>query len=324
MSMNIREEKQQNGCRLCARACGVDRAQRAGRCGETVEVYAARAALHLWEEPCISGREGSGAVFFTGCPLGCIFCQNREIALGSASRSHGEPDDERVGRTDRHGVHLTIRELTEVFLRLQAQGANNINLVTPTHYVPQIAEALRLAGEELRIPVVYNTGTYETVETVDKMAKIVDIFLPDLKFCDPGLSARYAAAPDYFAVATAAIARMAEIVGEAQFDGRGMMKRGMIVRHMVLPGHTRDSMAILDYLAETYGDRIYVSIMNQYTPMPGVEKKDPLLGRKVTRREYERVVGHAISLGLSRVFIQEGGTVSESFIPAFDGEGLGR
>ena len=228
---------------------------------------------------------------------------------------------------------MTIKELAEAFLRLQAQGANNINLVTPTHFAPQIAEAVRLAraglvpegGAErlyLRVPVVYNTGSYETVETVDNLAEIVDIFLPDLKFYDSGLSGRYAAAPDYFEVASAAIAKMAEIAGEAEFDGRGMMKKGMIVRHMVLPGHTKDSMAILDYLAETYGDKIYISIMNQYTPMPGIEEKDPLLGRRVTRREYERVVGYALSLGLSKVFIQEGGTVSESFIPEFDGEGL--
>ncbi len=313
-------------CRLCQRACGVDRTRRAGRCGETVEVYAARAALHMWEEPCISGKEGSGAVFFTGCPLGCIFCQNREIALGSRRGNPAHPQKTR-------GVHLSIKELAEAFLRLQAQGANNINLVTPTHFVPQIVEAVRLSREglliegtgelsRLTVPIVYNTGSYETVETVDKLAKTVDIFLPDLKFYDSALSLKYAAAPDYFAVAKAAIVRMVEIAGEAAFDSRGMMKKGVIVRHMVLPGHTKDSMAILKELAETFGDKIYISIMNQYTPMPGIGEKDPLLGRKVTRREYEKVVAYALSLNLTNVFIQEGGTVSESFIPAFDGEGV--
>ncbi|MGX8728664.1 MAG: radical SAM protein, partial [Lachnospiraceae bacterium] len=174
----------------------------------------------------------------------------------------------------------------------------------------------------LTVPIVYNTGSYETVETVDKLAKTVDIFLPDLKFYDSALSLKYAAAPDYFAVAKAAIVRMVEIAGEAAFDSRGMMKKGVIVRHMVLPGHTKDSMAILKELAETFGDKIYISIMNQYTPMPGIGEKDPLLGRKVTRREYEKVVAYALSLNLTNVFIQEGGTVSESFIPAFDGEGV--
>ncbi len=320
-----------NGCRLCGRACGVDRTRRAGRCGETDEVYAARAALHLWEEPCISGKEGSGTVFFTGCPLGCIFCQNREIALGTSSAHLSEQD--------RRGVRLTISELARVFLRLQRQGANNINLVTPTHFVPQIIEAVRLAREgdlvlggseefkeacSLTIPVVYNTGSYETVETVESLAGTVDVFLPDLKFFDSGLSKRYAAAPDYFKVASAAIEKMVEISGPPVFDGRGLMRRGTIVRHMVLPGHTKDSMQILDYLAKTYGDGIFISLMNQYTPMPGIGEKDPLLARRVTRREYERVVRHALDLGLSNVFIQEGDVASESFIPAFDGEGLGK
>lgn len=306
-------------CRLCARACGIDRTRRAGRCGETFEVYAARAALHLWEEPCISGEAGSGTVFFTGCPLGCIFCQNREIALGSGhlTKAGDEPSASRLG------VHLTSEELARVFLRLAEQGANNINLVTPTHFVPQIIPAVRRAREGgLSIPVVYNTGSYETVETVRSLAGTVDIFLPDLKFYDPVLSARYAKAPDYFEVASAAIREMVEISGPPVFDARGMMLRGTIVRHMVLPGHTRDSFRILDYLAEGYGEKIYISILNQYTPMPGIGEKDHVLSRRVTRREYGKVVDHALALGLSKVFIQEGETAKESFIPAFDGEGL--
>ena len=297
-------------CRLCGRRCGINRTIRAGRCGMTEKVYAARAALHMWEEPCISGKEGSGTVFFTGCPLGCVFCQNREIALG---RRH----DEAVG------VPLTEEQLAETFLDLERQQANNINLVTPTHFVPQIIRAVRIARERgLTVPIVYNTGSYETEETVSSLKGTVDIFLPDLKFMDPDISDRYAKAPDYFEVAERAIRRMVEIAGQPAFDDRGMMKRGVIVRHMVLPGHTKDSKRIISYLHETYGEKIYVSIMNQYTPMPGIGDEFPELARRVTRREYERVVNHAIWLGMENVFIQEGPTAEESFIPDFDGTGL--
>ncbi len=269
------------------------------------EIRLARAALHMWEEPCISGREGSGAVFFSGCPLGCVFCQNREIALG------------------RRGKAVTAERLAEIFLKLQEEKANNINLVTPTHYVPPVLNAIDRARERgLKIPIVYNTGSYETTGTVEKLAGYVDIFLPDLKYFDPEIARRYSAAPDYFEAASAAVGKMAEIAKEAVFDSRGIMQRGIIVRHMVLPGHTRDSMRILKYLSDTYGDRIYVSIMNQYTPMPGIEKKYPELGRRVTRREYEKVLDYAIDLGLTNAFIQEGRTARESFIPAFDFSGV--
>ena len=362
---------------------------RAGRCGQTEELVVARAALHMWEEPCISGKEGSGAVFFVGCPLGCVFCQNREIARGRAARdessravketvsdvaageichrrgeqsaSAGElshrkgelpaaddishrkgeltettdaishrkgelPDtaDEISHRKDEQpGKIITIDRLAEIFLELQGQKANNINLVTPTHYVPQIVEAVREARKMgLRIPIVYNTGSIETPETVHLLEDTVDIFLPDLKFCGRNVAGRYAHLPAYFDIATKAIGEMVRMRGEAAFDEHGMMTRGVIVRHMVLPGHTKDSKEILRYLWENFGDRIYVSIMNQYTPMPGIEREFPELGRRVTRREYDRVVDYALELGFSNAFVQEGPTAEESFIPAFDGVGV--
>ena len=326
-------------CRLCGRRCGINRTLRAGRCGMTERVYAARAALHMWEEPCISGKEGSGTVFFTGCPLGCVFCQNREIALGrrrtsqrgmaSAFGVRVSEDSvfeasENIGSYDETiGVPVTEEQLAETFLDLERQHANNINLVTPTHFVPQIILAVRIARERgLTVPVVYNTGSYETEETVRSLEGTVDIFLPDLKFMDPDISDRYAKAPDYFEVAERAIRGMVEIAGQPAFDDRGMMKRGVIVRHMVLPGHTKDSKRIISYLHETYGEKIYVSIMNQYTPMPGIGDEFPELARRVTKREYERVVDYAIELGMENVFIQEGPTAAESFIPDFDGTGL--
>lgn len=295
-----------DACRLCARSCGARRnAGHPGVCGMTAEIRAGRAALHMWEEPCISGREGSGAVFFTGCPLRCVFCQNRSIALG------------------KEGVPVTVARVTEIFLELAAQGANNINLVTPTHYVPQIVEAVRMArAKGLSIPILYNTGSYETRETIRRLQGTVDIFLPDLKYKDPETAARYSRAPDYFAVATAAIEEMVTITGPPRFDDRGMLLRGTIVRHMVLPGHVREARKILEYLHETYGNDIYVSIMNQYTPMEGIGVHFPELGRRVTRREYDRVVEYALSIGIENAYIQEGPTAEESFIPSFHGEGV--
>ncbi len=302
----------------------------------TERVYAARAALHMWEEPCISGEEGSGTVFFTGCPLGCVFCQNREIALTRKDRKAAFFAEDRLedgaypadgGSTDSvrepAGVAVTEEQLAETFLLLEAEHANNINLVTPTHFVPQIIRAVQLArAQGLSVPILYNTGSYETEETVRSLVDTVDIFLPDLKFMDPEIAGRYAKAPDYFDVASRAIREMVKMTGKPVFDDRGIMRRGTIVRHMILPGHTKDSRRIVEYLHETFGEQIYVSIMNQYTPMPGIEKDFPELSRRVTRREYDRVVDWAIGLGMENVFIQEGQTAKESFIPAFDGTGI--
>ena len=299
------------GCNLCPRNCFVDReAGTYGYCGQTDKIYVARAALHMWEEPCISGKEGSGTVFFCGCPLRCIFCQNHIIALGK------EKNGEKIGK------EISVIRLKEIFLELQSKGANNINLVTGTHYIPQIAEALCLAkAEGLVIPVVYNTGGYEKVESLRMLEGFIDIYLPDMKYVSKELSKEYSNASDYFNVAAKALEEMVRQVGEPNFDERGYIKKGVIVRHLVLPGSTKDSKAVLNYLWNTYGNKIYISIMNQYTPMEQI-KNHPLLSRKVTKREYSKVVDYALSLGWENGFIQEGETAKESFIPSFYGEGI--
>ncbi len=299
---------EKGGCRLCPRNCGVKRdAGEIGICGQTDRIKAARAALHHWEEPCISGEAGSGTVFFSGCALHCVFCQNKSIASGTA------------------GKYITIERLSEIFLELQAKGANNINLVTPGHFVPQIRKALIRAKERgLSLPIVYNTGSYEYADTLRQMEGLVDIYLPDFKYMDAGLAKRYSRAADYSDVAKTAIAEMVRQTGEAVFEGGnedGLMKRGTIVRHLVLPGCAEDSKAVIRYLYETYGDTVYISIMNQFTPMPYLAEY-PEINRRVTEAEYEEVVDYAVSVGVECGFIQEGETAEESFIPAFDGEGI--
>lgn len=292
-------------CRLCPRNCGADRSSgKKGYCGAGAEILVARAALHMWEEPCISGSEGSGAVFFSGCSLGCVFCQNRSISRGE------------------RGEKISAERLAQIMLELQDQKANNINLVTAGHFVPQIAAALALAKEQgLRIPVVYNSSGYEKAETLGMLSGLVDAYLPDFKYMDPELAAAYSRAPDYVETAKAALREMVSQTGLPMFDERGMITRGVIVRHLLLPGHVADSRRVVEYLFKTYGNRIYISLMNQYTPMPAVAA-DPLLSRKVTKREYDRLVDYALSLGVEQGFIQEGETAKESFIPEFDGEGV--
>ncbi len=290
-------------CSLCPRNCKADReAGLRGRCHETATVRIARASLHFWEEPCLSGERGSGTVFFTGCPLGCVYCQNYNIADGT------------------NGVPLTSEELTHVFLRLQETGAHNVNLVTPTHFVPQIVPALeRAKANGLTVPVVYNTGSYETVETLRMLEGLVDIWLPDLKYVSSELSARYSSAPDYFETASAALAEMVRQTPACLFEEDGMMTQGVIVRHLVLPGCAEDSKAVLRYLYETYGDDIFVSIMNQFTPLPHLaEGPYKELARQVTNAEYDDVVDFAVDLGMTNAFVQEGEAASESFIPDFE------
>ena len=297
-----------DACTLCPRMCGVNRAAgEKGYCGMDATIRAARAALHMWEEPCISGKEGSGTVFFTGCTLRCVFCQNHEIA-GS-----------KVGKV------ISEERLAEIFLELQGKGANNINLVTPGHFVPQIVKALDQARKEgLTLPVVYNTSSYETVDTIKMLEGYVDIYLPDFKYMSPVLSKKYSHAPDYAEVAKAAIAEMVRQTGKAVFvngDEDNLILSGTIVRHLTLPGCMADSMQILKYLHETYGDMIYISIMNQFTPLSNLEKY-PELNRRITDEEYETLVDYAIEIGIENGFIQEGDTAEESFIPAFDCEGV--
>lgn len=307
--MNMTPEKIQEymtDCTLCPRECHADRqAGKTGFCGQTAAPSAARAALHYWEEPCISGSCGSGAVFFSGCSLQCVFCQNRNIALGKA------------------GKEISTERLSEIFLELQEKGAANINLVTAGHFIPQVCRALELAkAKGLQLPVVYNTGSYEKVSSLRLLEGLVDIYLPDLKYFSPELSAAYSHAPDYFSCATAAIREMFRQTGAPVSDPvSGLMKQGVIVRHLVLPGQVRDSKKILRYLHESYGNDIYVSIMNQYTPLEQV-RDIPELNRPVTEAEYARVLDFADRIGIVQGFVQEGGTAKESFIPEFDGEGI--
>lgn len=313
-------------CMLCPRACAADRSKgQSGSCGQTETVRAARAGLHMWEEPCISGRRGSGAVFFSGCNLHCVFCQNHSIASGNA------------------GYAVSIERLAEIFLELQEKGANNINLVTACQFVPQVIAALEAArAQGLRLPVVYNTSGYEEVETIRMLDGYVDIYLPDLKYVNQEYAFRYSHAADYFEKASAAIAEMVRQIGETTFtdeatkrerltaaeyqerSGRGetlLMTRGVIVRHLLLPGCLEDAKQAISYLLKTYGQRIFISMMNQYTPLPHAAAY-PKLRRRVRGWEYEALIDHAISLGIENGFIQEGETARESFIPEFDGRGI--
>ena len=305
-------------CNLCPRKCNVDREDgKIGYCGMPAQLKVARAALHLWEEPCISGETGSGAVFFSGCQLRCIFCQNHNIAIG------------KIGKT------ITIERLSEIFMELQEKGANNINLVTPTHYVPQIIQALDLARKAgLKLPIVYNTSAYETVETLKMLEGYVDIYLPDFKYKEAKLASDYSNANDYFEVAVKALAEMYRQVGNPQFNEKSIqgklennrieesiMTKGVIVRHLMLPGEFGDSKNIVTYLYQTYGDNVFISIMNQYTPLKQVENIEKL-NRRITEKEYDKLVDFAIDLGVENGFIQEGKTSEESFIPEFDCEGV--
>ncbi len=325
-------------CTLCPRRCQVNRlAGELGYCGQTARLRAARAALHMWEEPCISGGAGSGTVFFSGCNLGCIYCQNRDIALGQSGRE------------------ITPGRLTEIFLELQQKGAANINLVTPTHFVPLIVHALEQARRSgLSLPVVYNCGGYESVDALRMLEGLVDIYLPDLKYASGELSTEFSHAADYFEKAKLALNEMYRQVGRPVFDTPSvppsappnvplpsplsdrpsaadaasvypsdtpLLRRGMIVRHLVLPGQVGDSKKILHYLRDTYGDNIYVSVMQQYTPLPQAAHI-PGLNRRVTEAEYQRVVDFCLRLGMENVYIQEGDTARESFIPPFDFTGL--
>lgn len=295
-----------DNCKLCPRNCGVNRMQeQRGFCGESDAVRVARAALHYWEEPVICGTKGSGAVFFTGCNLKCIFCQNESIAANEI------------------GKEITVNRLADIFLELQEQGAVNINLVTASHYVPQVALALRQAKNKgLQVPVVYNTSAYEKVESLMLLDGLVDIYLPDMKYADAAMAKRYSNADNYPEVAKAAIAEMFRQVGRPVINKQsGLLQRGMIVRHLVMPEGVKNAKAVLEYLYQQYGDDIYISIMNQYTPLRQFTNY-PALNRKVTKREYDRVINHAMEIGICNAFIQEGETAEESFIPAFDYEGV--
>ena len=290
-------------CRLCPRACGADRTKTRGLCGANDRIEAARASLHLWEEPPISGTRGSGTVFFSHCSLGCVFCQNRQIS-----------------RRDAAGREITIPALASTFLSLQKQGAHNINLVTGAHYVPQIIEALRLArGQGLSIPIVYNSSGYECVEVLRLLEGWIDIYLPDYKYYSSYYAARYSHAADYRETAVQAITEMVRQTGAPQYGGDGLLRRGTVIRHLMLPGLAGDTAQVLRDIAARFGGAALVSLMRQYTPF-GMQDW-PELDRRITDEEYDDACELFRALGLGG-FFQQAEAVSESFIPAFDGTGL--
>lgn len=292
-------------CLLCPRKCGINRAiGQTGVCGVSAEIRVARAALHYWEEPCISGKKGSGAVFFSGCSLHCVFCQNREISDGKA------------------GKVISKERLSDIFIELAGKGANNINLVTPGQYIPDIVWAVRDARRYgMELPIVYNTSGYENADELKQLEGIVDVYLPDFKYMDSALSAKYSRAKDYPSVAKQAISEMVRQQPKVVIDdATGLIQKGVIVRQLLLPGHVNDAKAILKYLHDTYQDSIYISMMSQFTPI--ALKDYPEINRTVTRREYERLIDYAIKIGITNAFIQEGNVAKDSFIPAFDCEGV--
>lgn len=303
-------------CTLCPRECKIERpasySDAKGFCTEGSTMRISRAALHFWEEPCISGKCGSGAVFFTGCNLKCIFCQNAAIS------------EDGIGR------EVSPEELCDIFFDLKEQGAHNINLVTPSHFVPEIRKSILLAKQKgFDLPFVYNSSAYEKVETLRMLDGLIDIYLPDFKYMDSKMAADYSHAPDYPEVAKAAIAEMVRQIGSPVFDeNSSLMRKGVIVRHLLLPLGVNNALSVIGYLNQTYKDRIYLSVMNQYTPLydvPGALSKRqkkrlagfPVLHRKVTKREYRKVIQFCLDCEMSQVFIQEGDVADESFIPPF-------
>ena len=292
-------------CLLCPRKCGINRRTgQTGVCGVSSEIKVARAALHYWEEPCISGKKGSGAVFFSGCSLHCVFCQNREISDGKA------------------GKLISKERLSDIFMELADKGANNINLVTPGQYIPDIVWAVRDARRYgMELPIVYNTSGYENADELKQLEGIVDVYLPDFKYMDSALSAKYSRAKDYPSVAKQALSEMVRQQPDVVIDdATGLIQKGVIVRQLLLPGHVNDAKAVLKYLYDTYHDHVYISMMSQFTPI--ALKDYPEINRTVTRREYERLVDYALKIGITNAFIQEGDVAKDSFIPAFDCEGV--
>lgn len=288
-------------CNACPRECSVDRKVKTGACGMPEEFVVARAARHDWEEPCISGKNGSGTVFFSGCSLGCVFCQNKEIS------------------TDGYGKKISDERLVEIFDELTALGVHNINLVNPTHYAERLARVLK--EHKPKIPVVYNSGGYEKVETLRKLEGLVDIYLPDLKYISPDRSAKYSLAKNYFDFAAPAIKEMIRQTGKATFDSEGIMQKGTIIRHLILPKNTNQSIKIIEWLSENVPLDTYISLMSQYTPIVHSEKY-PELNRAITEREYEKVLSALENSGFENYFVQELLSSSDGYIPKFDLEGV--
>ena len=288
-------------CNSCPRKCNIDRDEVTGVCGVPAKYKVARAALHFWEEPCISGDRGSGTVFFSGCSLKCVFCQNYEISRNA------------------FGKEITQERLLEIFDKLESQGAHNINLVNPTHYSLQLAEALKKYKHS--IPVVWNTGGYDTVESLRKLEGLVDIYLTDIKYVSEKVSKKYSGAQDYFSVASEAVLEMQRQVGANTFDDDGIMKKGLIIRHLVLPGNVSQAFRVMDWIKENLPEDTILSLMCQYTPC-GKASEYPTINRKISVKEYEMVLDYAQELGLENVFIQEYDSSSEEYIPDFDLSGV--
>lgn len=289
-------------CAVCPRKCNTDREKAAGFCGAGENLKAARAFLHKWEEPCISGTRGSGTVFFTGCNLKCVFCQNYHISQ------------------ENYGKEISIDRLAAIFLELQEKGAHNINLVTPSHYVRQIYNAINKA-QGLSIPVVYNSNGYDSADCLEIMKDAVDIYLPDLKYYSRDLSYRYSGASDYFDVASKAICEMYKQAGPSVLDNEGVMKKGVIIRHLILPGHTDDSIKLLEWIHGAMPEDIYISLMCQYTPYHR-SSQYPEIDRRITSWEYEKVLNKFYKLGFKNGYIQERDAASEEYIPDFNLEGI--
>lgn len=293
-------------CMLCPRRCGADRENgKKGYCGAGLQPRAARAALHYWEEPCISGSSGSGAVFFSRCNLSCLFCQNYKISQ------------------EGFGKDITITDLGRIFVHLQEQGANNINLVSATQYIPQTAEAIRFArANGLTLPVVYNSNAYECIEALRLLDGLVDVYLPDLKYADNKYSLRYSNAPDYFYHATRAILEMYRQTGNPSYDANGMIQKGMIIRHLLLPGLQEDSKKVLRWIREKLPVEVPVSLMAQYTPLFRA-KSCRELNRRITKREYEEILDYFFEIGLENGYVQERSSAKEEYTPEFDLSGIG-
>ncbi|MBU5592181.1 radical SAM protein [Clostridium sp. MSJ-4] len=288
-------------CNLCPRQCNVDRLNGdLGFCLSNDKIIISRAALHLWEEPCISGTTGSGTVFFSNCNLKCVFCQNHCISQEGL------------------GLEVSVERLSHIFLELQDKGAHNINLVTPTHYVPQIAEALKIAKSKgLSLPILYNSNGYDSIETIKTLEGYIDVYLPDLKYFNPKYSLKYSKASDYFEKASLAINEMYNQVGKPIFDESGIIKKGVIIRHLMIPGLLFDSKKIVDYIYKTFGDNVYISIMNQYTPMFKASEY-PEINKPLKAAHYDALIDYALEIGVTKAFIQEVGTDSKEFVPDFE------
>ena len=293
-----------SSCQVCPRNCKVNRNKTTGFCKSTATVKVAKAYGHMWEEPCISGTNGSGTVFFSNCNLRCVFCQNHDIS------------QETIGK------EISIDRLAEIFIEQQSKGFHNINLVNPTHYVPQIIEALHIAKQKgLNIPIVYNSNGYENIETLKILKGYIDIYIPDFKYFSDKYSIKYSSAPNYFNIASSAIKEMVNQTGPCTFDDDGLMKKGVIIRHLMLPGLLFDSKKVVDYIYKTFVDNIYLSLMNQYTPMFNADKY-PEINKPLNPNHYEALIDYCIDIGYKNAFIQESGTDSTTFVPDFNLQGI--